>query len=177
MDDQPVPLQNWRPFWLVDSKLWPHSLWRKELGRRPGGFISNLTLVMLSGRLRAAVGLTLLVSWWMASLMPLGEPGNQCHPSYSPWGDSKVRSILSKTWAKTENLDATASWLLPIEHCLKFDPLSIIWQNQLFSGGGSIVGGVDDLWAVGGGDGQAASGITQVQYNHLYFKFYRDIIE
>jgi len=30
------------------------------------------------------------------------------------------------------------------------------------SGGGSILGGGDDLWAIGGGDGQAASGMTQV---------------
>ena len=36
------------------------------------------------------------------------------------------------------------------------------WHNQLHSGGGSILGGGDDLWAIGGGDGQAASGMTQV---------------
>ena len=32
----------------------------------------------------------------------------------------------------------------------------------LCSGGGSVVGGEHDLWAIGGGDGQVASGVTQV---------------
>ena len=44
---------------------------------------------------------------------------------------------------------------------LVFSPWFYI-SRGLCSGGGSVVGGEHDLWAIGGGDGQSASGVTQV---------------
>ena len=183
VDDQPVPLQNWCSFWLVDSGLWPHRLRREELGRRSGVLIFPQRKLD-SGRLRAVVGDTLHVSWWMGSLMPLGEPGSPGHPWSSHWGDSEVRSILSKTLAITvichlpvstltlspqyELTQATAQWRW--EHTRRWGwPLGN-WRRGWSGGKWNDTGSHESMkvWKcesmnVGGGDSQAASGMTQVQ--------------
>ena len=100
-------------------------------------------------RWRVVVGRTLPVSWWTDRLRPLGAPGNRGHPCSFLWGN------LSVFWVIPE-----AQYLL--RKGLAIGYYLINWWTQLHSGGGSIVGGEDDLWAVGGGDGQVATGVTQV---------------
>ena len=78
-NDHSVSLQNRCPFWLVEPILWPHCLWGKELGRRPGGFLIPTTQTSRS-RWRVVVGRTLPASWWTDRLRPLGAPGSRGHP-------------------------------------------------------------------------------------------------
>ena len=113
MGSHTFPVQDRRPFRLVDSCHWSRCLWGKELGRwwgissdySPGKWqfrsrtiLKNLTWHNLYttstshdfkdkfDRLRAVAGDILLVNWSKGSHLALGERGNQDLPCPSLWG-------------------------------------------------------------------------------------------
>ena len=110
MASHTFPVQDRRPFRLVDSSLWSRCLWGEELGRWKGisnGYflgkwqfsictiLGNLVWALFDfkdkdDRLRAVAGDILLVNWLMGSHWPLGEPGNQDLPCVSLWGSLLV---------------------------------------------------------------------------------------
>ena len=118
VDDQPVPLQNWCSFWLVDSGLWPHRLRRKELGRRSGVLISPQRKLDSRPQVESRC--------WGYSPCELvdGKP-------YATWGTWQPRPplIFPLRWLWSEkyleqNLgnDCNLS-----SSCLNLDPLTSVW--------------------------------------------------
>ena len=167
MGSHTFPVQDRRPFRLVDSRLWSRCLWGKELGWwcgiLSGYFLGNwqFSICAILGNL--VWHITRFQGWQVES---------RC------WGYSPCQLVdgePSATWGAWEprpSLPFPLRWLACLLlHIIALSQLGfslwfyILWD--LCSGGGSVVGGEQDLWAIGGGDGQVASGVTQV------CKFYR----